>query len=103
MKKVLILIALFTATIITSCEKKTTSGTEIGTVRFTCTSQHPYKLWIDGTYETTLDGNSFIEIDLLEGSHTANVEQASGYVLYPTKRNTTLNVFGGQEIEWVFP
>lgn len=74
-----------------------------GTVRFTNTSNNPYNLSIDGVFKFQLNGNSFRELDLSEGQHQAKVEQVSGYILFPTVKETTLNVFGCQETEWVFP
>ena len=73
------------------------------TVRFTNNSSNPYNLFIDGVFQKEISGNTFFELDLLEGQHTASVEQVSGFILFPTIKETTLNVFGCQEIGWVFP
>ncbi len=73
------------------------------TVRFTNTSDHPYNLFIDGAFQKEITGNSFFELDLLEGEHSARAEQVSGFILFPTVKETTLNVFGCQEVGWVFP
>ena len=74
-----------------------------GNVRFTCTSDNPYLLYIDGSFKTTVNGQSFVEYDLVSGEHVVKAEQKSGYVLYPTVRQTTLNVKAGKSIEWMFP
>ncbi|MCB9282938.1 MAG: hypothetical protein H6563_02605 [Lewinellaceae bacterium] len=92
---------ILTALLTTACQKEEECLT--GKVRFTNTSSNPYNLFIDGSFEIQMPGNSFRELDLLEGQHAARVEQVSGYILYPTIVNQTLNVFGCQEIEWVFP
>jgi len=76
---------------------------DTGTVRFTCNSDNPYRLYIDGVFKANVNGHTYIEYDLSEGSHSANVEQISGYLLYPTTDETTLNVYGCKDLEWVFP
>ena len=86
-----------------SCSKDSIDNCLTGTVRFTNTSSNPYDLWVDGTYQFRLSGNTFRELDLTEGQHNAQVEQVSGYILYPTIKETTLSVFGCQEREWIFP
>ena len=73
------------------------------TVRFTNTSDYPYNLYVDVAFQKEITGNTFFEIDLLEGEHSARAEQVSGFLLFPTIKKTTLNVFGCQEVGWVFP
>lgn len=87
--------------LLTSCEKEDACLT--GTVRFTNTSANPYDLYIDNEFKSSISGNNFQEFDLLEGQHSGRVEQVSGYVFFPTIVENNLNVFGCQEIGWVFP
>lgn len=75
----------------------------IGTVRFTNISSNPYDLYIDGDFYTEMPGNSFLEVDLYEGMHSAYVEQVSGFLLFPTTSSANISVFGCDETEWVFP
>ena len=99
MKKIVIFLILFSATLLVSCGEDCTHGE----VRFTNISSNPYDLYIDDVYETTIPGNSFIERNIVEGQHTGRVEQVSGFLLFPTIVTETLNVYGCQQSEWVFP
>lgn len=99
----ILFIFFLSGTTFLSCSKDDIDTCLTGTIRFTNTSSNPYDLWVDGNYQFRLSGNTFREIDLTEGQHSANVEQVSGYLIYPTTRETTLNVYGCQEREWVFP
>ena len=74
-----------------------------GTVRFTNLSEHPYELYIDNAFEKTVFGGTFHEVNVLEGTHKADVIQKSGYILFPTELSTSIFVVGCQESEWVFP
>lgn len=90
-----------------SCEKEDDAGNTGGTstpqykVRFVCDSNNPYKLWVDGTSQGTVNGKSYKIANLIEGYHTWNVEQESGYVLYPTTKEGTFNLTN--EIIITFP
>lgn len=84
-----------------SCEKDTPCTT--GTVRFTNTSNNPYDLYVDNEYQFRINGNTFSDLDLLEGQRQVKVEQVSGFILFPTILENTISVFGCQESEWVFP
>jgi len=97
---------LFLTLIIVSllaCSKDETEGCTKAQVRFTCISNNPYSLYIDGVYKTQVNGNSFVNYYLSEGNHTYKAEQVSGYILYPTVRNTTAYVTGCVDSEWIFP
>lgn len=84
-----------------SCEKDASCTT--GTVRFTNASNNPYDLYVDNEYQFRINGNTFSELDLLEGQRQVKVEQVSGFILFPTILENTISVFGCQESEWVFP
>jgi hypothetical protein len=101
MRKLGFLLILSTLLLTTACNKEDDCLT--GKVRLTSLSDHPYDLYLDGAFSRRIQGNTFVEIDLIEGQHRAKVEQVSGYLLFPTVRETTLNVFGCKETEWVFP
>lgn len=85
----------------TSCNQE--DDCFMGTVRFTNTSNNPYRIYLNGDYEMQLPGNTFTEIELIEGSYNLKAEQVSGYILYPTVKQTELHIFGCDEKEWVFP
>jgi len=93
---ILFLLLLFS----TSCLQDECSE---GTVKFTNNSTNPYNLLINGEFKEELPGGSFYEIELPEGQHNARAEQVSGFLLFPTVKEKTLNVFGCQETQWVFP
>jgi hypothetical protein len=101
MKKVTTLIFFVAALAFIGCEKEPSCTT--GTVRFTSTSINPYSLYIDGDYQRQIPGNTFVEYELTEGTHQVKVEQVSGYLVFPTIKEGTLNVFGCKESEWIFP
>jgi hypothetical protein len=100
-----LIMLLFVGTfLISSCSDDTEVDLcQEGTVRFTNNSSDPYDLYINGVYRSEISGNTFMEYDLPEGQHSARVEQVSGFVLFQTTRETTLNVFGCQDTSWVFP
>ena len=50
-----------------------------------------------------MNSNSFVEIELPEGKHTAEVIQKSGYLIFPTVVEGDLNVFGCKESQMIFP
>ena len=99
MKKIVLFFFFLSSTLFVSCGEDCTYGE----VRFTNNSSNPYNLYIDDTYEATISGNAFIEINIIEGQHTGRVEQVSGFLLFPTIETITLNVYGCQQSEWVFP
>lgn len=72
-------------------------------MRFTSTSNNPYDLFIDGEYQLKIDGNSFLELDLPEEKYNGKVVQQSGFLLFPIIVEKTLNVFGCEESQWIFP
>ena len=101
MKKILLLLIIAIGFYAISCEKddeKTTAE-----VRFTCTSDHPYKLWIDNEYRTTLQGHTFKEYELEEGNHTYYYEQESGYILWATTGSGDFKLVRGESIEFTLP
>jgi hypothetical protein len=101
MRKLGFILVMALTFVLASCEKE--DPCIMGTVRFTSLSANPYDLFIDNEFQARIQGQTFFEMKLSEGRHKAMVEQVSGYLLFPTKRETTLNVFGCQETEWVFP
>ncbi len=88
---------------ITSCSKNKKTKCETGTVRFTCTSNNPYNVYIDGSYSFQIGANQFIEKELPKGYHAFKAEQASGYLLYPTVRTSSVTLSGCDDLEFSFP
>lgn len=97
------------APFITSCSKddnNTTSpsgGCSQGTIRFSNNSANPYMISIDGIAKGSINGKSFVNVNIDKGFHTLKAEQISGYVLYPTIVNGTTTLAGCDQKEFVFP
>ena len=103
MKKLsFILLSIILLTAI-GCSKDEAEMQTKGKIRFTCTSDNPYKAYIDGSYKGNIPGNSFDEYYVEPGEHTCKVEQISGYVFYPTVQTADFVVSAGSEYEFVFP
>lgn len=99
--KFLFLISAVFSVSLFSCKKDDPCIT--GTVRFTNTSNNPYDLFVDNEFQLQINGNTFGELDLLEGQRQVRVEQVSGFLLFPTILEESISVFGCQESEWIFP
>jgi len=100
------LMPLFLALFVLSalgCEKEENPDCLTGFVRFTNNSSNPYELYINNQYETQIRGNSSMNLSLDQGSYQVKAVQVSGYLIYPTVKTATINVFGCQEGQWVFP
>lgn len=105
MKKVLLL-SLLSVTLIYSCKKDGQAGkpaSNEGTIRFTNTSSNPYTIYINGGQVGTVTGKKFREYNKEAGNYILKAVQESGYVIYPTVRETSFYLSAGQEKEFVFP
>jgi hypothetical protein len=104
MKKYLsILLASFfivTLTTFSSCSKDNENVTPSYELRFTNISDNPYLVEVDGS-SVILSGNTFKNYTLEEGTYAWKVTQQSGYLLYPTIQDGTVNL--NQDKEIVFP
>jgi transketolase C-terminal domain/subunit len=60
-------------------------GCAIAEVRFSCTSDNPYRLCINTPFKTNIQGNSFVDVELEEGFQF-RMEQVSGFLLFPPSR-----------------
>lgn len=69
-------------------------------LRFTNISDNPYLVEVDGN-SNILSGNTFKNYTLEKGTYAWIVTQQSGYVLYPTVQDGTVNL--DQDKEIVFP
>jgi hypothetical protein len=74
-----------------------------GKIRITNNSKNSYKLYIDKALKAKVNGNTYLEFDLPEGSHIFKAEQEHGYVLYPTVKSATIAIYGCKFSEWAFP
>ncbi len=62
----------------------------------------PYLVSDNGVVIGTLDGNKIAEVRLTEGKHIMRAEQQSGFLLFPTIVEEEINVFGCQDMDWLF-
>lgn len=104
MKKKFTLFCLCLTLVIIGCDvPQQAASCNVGKIRITNNSKNPYKLFIDGKLIAKINGNSYLDFDLLEGSHLFNSEQVSGYAIYPTKKSATIAIYGCKYSEWAFP
>jgi len=105
-------ISLFAAVLlflIASCTKEDAEKLEcetenIGYVTITSTSDNPYDVYVDGSFEFRLQGNTFVDdYELSAGTHTLKAEQVSGYLIYPTIKEVTISMSHCDKKSWVFP
>lgn len=98
--KILMLTFMCLALGLTSCKKDDDSPSSSGggssstptyNLRFTCTSSNPYLVEINGT-SNVLQGNTYKDYTLKQGTYSWKATQQSGYALYPTKRDGTVNL-----------
>ena len=104
MKKYLsiLLASFFMVAMVTfsSCSKDNENATPSYQLRFTNTSDNPYLIEVNGG-SNVLSGNSFKNYTLNKGTYSWKVTQQSGYVLYPTIKDGTVNLDKDKEI--IFP
>ena len=72
-------------------------------VRFTSTSDYPYKISVDNVAQGSVAAHKFTEVYVNPGVHIFTAEQMTGYVLYPSVVSITHNCIVGIEFEFVFP
>ncbi len=80
------------------CKKEETNPSY--ELRFTCISVNPYLVEVDGNSDI-IQGNTFKDYILEKGTYAWKVTQQSGYLIYPTIKEGTLNL--DQDKEIVFP
>ena len=73
------------------------------TVIITNTSANPYYIYVDDVLKITLQGKTFQELTVKEGTREFRAEQKSGYILYPTITTATLHAYSCNEYSWVIP
>lgn len=102
MKKQLriLMAALFAMTLVVCTSCSVEEERPMYELRFTCTSNNPYLVEVDGTSHV-VSGNSFRDYILEQGTYAWKVTQQSGYLLVPTVEEGTVNL--DQDKEIVFP
>jgi len=94
----LVLLLTLSFVITTGCKKDESRPNY--SLRFTNTSENPYLIEIDGT-SSTINGNTFKNYSLVQGTYPWKVTQQSGYLLYPTVKEGTVTLNKDKEI--IFP
>jgi len=72
-------------------------------VRIVNNSSNPYYLYVNGSYNSSLQGNTFTDLTLNEGGYNFKVEQISGFLFYPTIKEWSINLVGCQDRTLTFP
>jgi hypothetical protein len=93
MKKLIIFAAVVA---LSSCGKK------IANLRYTCTSNNPYTILLDGVNKGTVPPKSFVDLNVPIGTHVVKATQNSGYLLFPTVVEKSINV-PAAGAEFIFP
>ncbi|MBU1369600.1 MAG: hypothetical protein KJ578_04445 [Bacteroidetes bacterium] len=83
-----------------SCKKDNEDLTPRYELRFTNTSNNPYLIEVDGNSSTIL-GKTFKNYSLEKGTYAWKISQQSGYLLFPTIQEGTINLDRDKEV--VFP
>lgn len=105
--KLKILAFLFSLVLI-SCSKDDDDGgggnpCTTADVRIVNNSSNPYYLYVNGSYNSSMQGNTFTDLTLNEGSYNFKVEQISGFLFYPTIKEWSINLVGCQDRTLTFP
>ena len=105
LKQISLLMFICVGILSTSCSKKEeTKACDNGSVFFKSTQVDPYKIYIDGVIQGTLNaGNTSSAFSVSPNlSHTLKAQQASGYILTPTVINGTVSFGCGGTTTWSF-
>ncbi len=100
MKKLLLVVVIAMISFVSCNDDDTGLFKSTYELRFTCTSDNPYLVEVNG-YSNIVSGNSYKNYYLKKGTYAWRVEQQSGYVLYPTVKEGTVNL--DQDKEIIFP
>jgi len=76
---------------------------EYGWIKFSCTSNYSYDLYINGTFKERIPGRTSLTYKLNAGTYNCRVEQVSGYIFYPTIESKSIKVESCYTTTWSFP
>lgn len=76
-----------------------------GWISVSNTSSNPYGFYVNSQFVANIQGNSFLNDHQLSAGNNVQLYavQLSGYILWPTEVNTTLNVVECSDYSWVIP
>lgn len=86
-----------------SVSKSFTLATPSGKLKMVNQSEDPYMIYIDGAYQTNIDGRTYKEFTLAEGDHTVRVLQISGYAIFATDETYNITIIPGYITTKNFP
>jgi len=68
-------------------------------------SSDPYDIYVNGSYKTRVSGGNIVQNIIVYQANnvTLRAEQVSGYILYPTIRNSTVNIIECSTYSWQIP
>lgn len=102
----ILLATLLILPMLQSCQKEEAcENSKIGTITISNNSSNPYDVYVDGSFETRLSGNTISqEISIKEGNNRMLYAiQVSGFLIYPTERNKELNIVRCSNYSWQIP
>lgn len=76
---------------------------DTGIIRYTNTSNNPYKIYLDGGTLEVLQGGTHVDKEVSKGNHAVKAIQQSGYVFYPTEKSADVLAPGCGDVEFIFP
>jgi len=107
MKTKLLAFSLFFSLFFIACKKDSnTTVVDTGTIRYNNASSggNRYEIFLDGASLGLLSsGIYYDETDVPVGSHIVKAVQYEGFILSPTIKETTVDVFKGTTIQFDFP
>lgn len=74
-----------------------------GKLKLVSTSDNPYQIYIDGTYQLNIEGHGVEMFTLTQGTHTVRVLQISGYLFSPTDETYQIPIEAGMIYTKNFP
>ena len=93
--------------VIAGCGKDNNQTTvDTGTIRYKNTSSGGYRYYaiLDGANLTLVPAGTYYDkTNVPIGSHIVKALQFEGYILYPTTKESTMNVTKGITLEFSFP
>ena len=90
---------------ISSCKDKEDARLECeqngtGTITVTVKFDSPYEIYINNEFNRIAESQRPAKITLTKGDYKISAIQASGYILFPTERNTSFHLEQCAERNW---
>jgi hypothetical protein len=96
--------ALLLSTTLFSCNKIfEDESVNDGVIRYINKSSDSYKLFFEGSYFGSIDGNSFYEKKVSPGVYKVKVIQESGYLVDPIEKTANISIGNKEAKMFAFP